>query len=170
MQGDLIYGLPKYDAIMAETGFLASTLLTGVLLLAILGVIGRLRDWQRNAAASGGGGAGERAPSPTTGDRLERALRSPTGWILTFLALVLGFGGGAVLFVSDPSVPGMSQGALQLLLAGAFALVILAYVFLGVYVSARARGQKSAFAAMIGAWVLGLLFIAAISLQLLLGG
>lgn len=140
---------------MVETGYLASALVTGVLLLAVWALVARLENWRSYE------------PAPAAGSGTS-ALESPRTWIAGFVGLVALLGGGAVVLVSDPSLAG-SVGS-WVLVMGAFGVLLLGFLLYGTYSSARARGLHSAQAALLSAWLFGSLFVAAIAVKLLVSG
>lgn len=150
---------------MAPLAFLASTLLMGVLLLAIVVGLMRARDWQRSPAGASGGGT---IQSVAETDPLSGMMDRESLWVAAFLVLVLVFSGSAVLFVSDIPLPGLGEVDIVPALAGAFGLMLTGYLSYGIYVSARSRGRSSAMAAMISAWIIGLLFLVGLTVKLLL--
>ena len=54
--------------------------------------------------------------------------------------------------------------------AAAFALVLVGYLGFGIYRSAQFRGMGSAHVAALAAWALGLLFLTAITVRLVMAG
>lgn len=140
--------------------YLASAALTGGLLVALAVGIARGRNWQR---------------SPSTSDRnwfdlAQSVTRSPTTWVVAFLALALGAGVGSVLFVSGSAVPGVVRRGALLLVVGLFAVSMGGYAFWGAYQAVRSRGVGSAQAALAGLWLVGVLFLVAVVVRLLTSG
>lgn len=139
---------------MANLVYVASALLTSVFLFAVVTAALRLGDWQSYAR---GGGS-------TRGAMLRDLANEPVTWMVSFILLCLGFGGAAVLYVSDtPMVGTETVGAV--LAVGAFA-VIGGYLFIGSYDAARSRGRPSAQAVAEGSVLLGFLVVALIAVKL----
>lgn len=139
---------------MAAITYLASTLLMGLVLLAIVVVVARSRNWRRTS------------PGVEPGDAFSRLLASPTTWVIVFAVAALGAAAGAVAVVGGAGVevPGET---VVLALAGTFFLLLAVYLFAGVYASARSKGMGRAPAVGLGSAVIGLLLLGLIVLQLL---
>ena len=141
---------------MAEIPDAASTILMGLLLVAVGVALAYGREW--------------RTYSPIGGDddaftTISKAVASPTVWIISFLVLVLGFGGSTMLYVTS------TGGTQQLALVGLGALIGLAlsfFLFMGVYRSIRGHGRSTAEAVGAGAWALGLALIVAVATKLIM--
>ncbi|MFC7153992.1 hypothetical protein ACFQPA_00795 [Halomarina halobia] len=140
---------------------IASALLTGLLLVAIVVALLRLRDWRRYTPGT--------ADEP--GGRLDRgygllaaAASRETTWTLGFLLLALGVGAAALLFLAGGPTGQMAGVAAALL----GVLVLCGFLVLGVYRTIRFRGRTSAEAVAVSAWVVGSLFVLAVSINLLL--
>lgn len=114
---------------MAELTYVASALVTAALVLATVFAIFRYGDWRSYVVS-------RERPA----ERLRRLADSPAAWTVTFLLLVLGFGGAAVLYVSDV-VDAATVGLAMIL---ATVLVLGGYVFVGTYTAARSRGRPAA--------------------------
>lgn len=142
---------------MAETGYLVSALLTGLLLVSVWVLVSQLENWQRYNLSK----AVRRRDAASLFD-------SPTAWIVGFLALVGVAGGGAVLLVSGASVTAAVGDWVAA--AGAFGVLLLGFLLYGTYDSARNRGVHSAQAALLSAWLFGSLFVAGIAVKLLVSG
>lgn len=134
--------------------YLWSTALMGLFLVAVL-VFLRAADWKHYSPRSEEGGLAALA---------EDLAGSEAVWFLTFLGLVLVFGGGTLAYVG---VLGFGSSATWgLVLAGVAVLTVGGYVLIGSYWSARSRGKPSSLALGEGAAVLGLLAIAAVAVKL----
>lgn len=156
---------------MPEINYLFSTLLMGLGLLAIGWTLTRMRGWQRYSPAGAAGAGGYAFGSPPDRESLvERAMRSPVAWIVAFVLLALGFGGGTLLFVSGSTfVEGVARPAGLAL--GAIAVVLLGfYLLVGVYRAAMGHGMKSAQAAAVSAWLFGTLVLVVVAVRLVLAG
>ncbi|MFC7045094.1 hypothetical protein ACFQH6_06390 [Halobacteriaceae archaeon GCM10025711] len=92
---------------------------------------------------------------------------SPTVWVVAFIALCLGFGAGVVGFVGGG---GPVAAAMTPALGVAFALVLVGYLGFGIYRSAQFRGMGSAHVTALVVWALGLLFLTAITVRLVMTG
>lgn len=145
---------------MTTTALLLSTVLTGLVLLAVTAYAVRAFPWQRLAtratAAAGGGAADARAlPGETaTPSRTPVALGG-------VVVLALGGGIGTALVPTAPVL-----GALVGLFAGLLAL----YVTWGTYHICRSRGMNYAQAVGVGVWILATVFLVGVVARLLLGG
>lgn len=140
---------------MAEIPDAASTILMGLLLVAVAVAVAYGRDWRSYPF----GGEGD---AFTT---IARAVSSPTTWIVAFLLLVLGFGGSTMLYITST---GATQ---QLALVGLGALIGIAlafFLFMGVYRSVRGHGRTAAEAVGAGAWALGIVLVVAIAAKLVM--
>ena len=141
---------------MATSTYLVSSALTGLLLIGIVAYLVWGRDWRGYAVPTGG-----------SAETVDGLARSPAVWSLAFLALAFALGLGAVLFVGGASAVGVSPATVGVAIALLSALIFVLFLFFGVYRSARYRGLKSAQAAGVGTWLVGLLLIAAITVKLL---
>lgn len=139
---------------MVAITYLASTLLMGLILLALVAVVVWGRNWRRTS------------PSTAEADAFGRLLGSSTTWTLVFVVVALGAAAGAVALVGGVGFEVPSE-TIVLGLAGAFLLLLGVYLFGGVYASARSKGMGRAPAVGLGSAVLGLLFLGLIVLQLL---
>jgi hypothetical protein len=142
---------------MAETAYLTSSLLTGALLLAVWVLVLRMENW-RYYEPSNDGRENSRADA---GDSIG-------AWVAGFLGLALVVGGGAVLLVSDASLAA-AVGSWVALVA-LFGVLLGAYLLWGTYSSARFRGLPSAHAALVSAWLFGILSVAVIAIKLVVSG
>ncbi len=102
--------------------------------------------------------------------RLTNFAHHPATWVLGFLVLAVGFGGGIILYISDDMVSSEVNQAVGIVLAVAAVGTFAGFLFSGVYGSARARGLTSAQATMVGGWGIALLFLGAIVLKLVTAG
>lgn len=150
---------------MVAVTYLASTLLTGVLLVAVVRWMVDSREWYHytpTAVPGGGGGGGDAFAA------VSRVLRSPITWTLSFLVFAFAAVVGGLSFVGSDivSLGGPATG----LVMGALAVVLLTvYLFVGSYYMARSRGTGEAAATAIGASIVALAVAGAIFLKLLLG-
>lgn len=143
---------------MAVTVYLASTLLMGLVLVAV-------------AVAVGWVAPGRAVPTPrrephgtrlaAVGDAAEGVATSPAAWVVLFLGLVVAFGAGTVL-----ALQGAAAGVGRLLLGG-FVLVLAAYGLSGVYSSLRGIGRPRSEVVAVIAFTVGLLGVLAVTARLL---
>lgn len=147
--------------------YLISTLLMGLLLLAVAVAI--TREGQR--ATPGGSGTTGRTSyaewsnrdSPH-GSRLLEIANNPIVWTLSFVLLAIVLLGGAVLFVTDMGdFGGMIQSAV-LAIVGA---LVLGFVFFGTFFSVRDRSGHTAVAIGVSSAVIGVLMLLGIVAALL---
>ncbi|MFC7203445.1 hypothetical protein ACFQJC_07970 [Haloferax namakaokahaiae] len=141
-------------------GFLFAGFVVGLVLLAVVvAFIGRGRREYHVAFVTG-----ERE---TLGESMRRWSSNPAVLSLGFLALAVGFGGAAVLFIGGAGIPEGMASAAGAFLIGATVLVVVTYLFYGSYNTARSWGLKRSQAVLVGSWVLGALFVVTVSLRLL---
>ncbi|RDZ55561.1 hypothetical protein C5C07_08610 [Haloferax sp. Atlit-4N] len=151
---------------MAQTGLFLGFVL-GVVLLALT-VFLTGRGWRHYSVTSvptptGGGSAGSGSGS---GSDSRRWADDPTVLSLVFVLAALGFGAMAVLFVGGSAIPeSVTNVAGPALVAGTLGVVV-AYLFYGTYHAARGHGLARSQAALLGSWVLGLLFVVGVALRL----
>jgi len=139
---------------MAQVTLLASSVLLGLFVVALVVLSGR---WRSRGYAYDGG-------TETGGRSLAGAASSETAWIVAFLALVGVALSGAVFYVSDWSFP--IPGSAGLWLAGLLGTIVLAYLFWGVYHSSRYKGLHRPAALAVTAWMVGLAVVALVTLRL----
>lgn len=148
---------------MATYSYLVSGLLMGTVLLVLIAAVNRTQHRREVSTA-----ATATTPQHSVEERVRSTVQNPTAWIVAFFLLVLGFGGGTILFVSGGGVPGYVKQLAGFLMGGIFAVLMTAFVFWGIYDSGRSRGIPSAQAVAIGFWVLGLFVIVLVALKLVL--
>lgn len=139
---------------MATHTYLASAVLMGLFLLAIVVATGRARDWHQYTPA--GAGAGDVAAS------VSRTAKNPATWTLLFLLAVALVGAGVVLLFTGEA-PAWAATVAIALLAVAAGGSLLFFLFYGSYEWARSHGFGKPMAIMIAAWVIGLIVLVAIS-------
>lgn len=136
---------------------LIGTAVTGLFLLVVALAIARGVDWRSNdifaARENGGSLVGALAESPAV-------------WVVTFLSLALGL--TAVVLVAVGGFGLSAPGGVALAVAP-FAALLLAYLVVGTYTAARDRNVSAAVATLAAALVVGVLLLAAIAGNLLLG-
>lgn len=141
------------------TSALVSTAVTGVVLLAIIVAVLRVREW--------------RDPTPATEDGLANLARSangPLGWSVTFFVVTFGVMGLAVLYAVGAPVAGVTHATVGLMLVTVIAAVFVGASLVAVYAASRGRGLNSAQAAGLSSALLGVLFVVAVVVQLFVGG
>ncbi|MFC5972665.1 hypothetical protein ACFPYI_15115 [Halomarina salina] len=144
---------------MQVSSLLVSAGLMGVVLVAVVAAVVGLRDWRSDDDRP-------EAEATSLGERAEGLLRSGMSsqlvWILGFLVLSFGLGGAVVLFLAGGPMSAMA--AIAGVVLGV--LVLLVFLSVGTYRTVRFRGRTSASAAAVTAWTLGLLFLVAVTVNL----
>jgi hypothetical protein len=143
---------------MAQSTLLLSVV-AGVVLVATVAFLSS-RGWRQYAPAALSTG-GERDHSLMT-----ELAGNQTVWVLAFLAAIVVFGGGTVMAVGGGPSAEMA-GTAGLVLLAAAAAVAVGYLFFGTFIAAKGHGLGNAAAAMLGSWVLGLLFIVVLVVKLM---
>lgn len=145
---------------MANTAYLASTLIMGLVVVGVVLLMLRVRRWEsyRPAAAYDTLRAGEGGPE----SRLSRLAGDTGVWTLSFLLLAFGLTAGGTVYVS-----GVGSALAGPALFAAFGVMLTVYLLGGVYLAMRARQRSSAVSFGASAITLGLLFLVAVSIQLL---
>lgn len=153
---------------MAPIGYIASTVLMGVLLTIVAVAIARVGNRGfSTAGTSSASGAGGPDTLSRSAAAIGRAVRTPATWYVVFVVLTLGGVGGAIALVTAPPE---TVGVIGLGMGLVFAAALCAFLVWGIYQSGRYRGLGSAQAAAVGAWALGALMIAVITVKLVLAG
>jgi len=140
------------------TAFLVSTVLMGVFVVGVIGWLGRVRGWYEYTPSA------ESVALVPAGDGHERpgALSDdPRALAVAFALLVVGTVGGVVAYVTGPT----AQVGTMVALGGGGLLA--AYFLVGIYVLATERGHPRSLAVAESATVAGLLFLVAVTAQLL---
>ncbi|MBX0295411.1 hypothetical protein [Haloarcula nitratireducens] len=142
------------------TAYLVSTALMGVFVLAVLGWIGRSRGWYHYSPSA------DRVALPP-GDDLDaqfaRLSGDPLALTAAFALLVVGAVGGVALYIGGPTEMRAAAGIAVALGGG---LLLVGYLLFGVYLSATRRGHPRSLAVAESATVAGVLFLVAVTLQL----
>lgn len=139
---------------MAAIDF-ASTLITGLVLLIILVGVSRARNWEHDEPLF------KREESLTT------VLYSPATWTIAFLFIALIFTGGAIAYIGGLPV-GIETELIGFALMGLFGVIVLGFLFVGIYTTARNRGLSSAPAVGVSSATLGILVLAVILVRLII--
>lgn len=133
-----------------------STVVMGLVLLGIIAAIGVVRDWERTP------GSGEDHAASVV-----EVFRKPVTWTVLFVVMALVVSVGAVAFVDGSSVLGISPAAGELILLAGSGVILVGFLFAGLYAAARNRGLREAQAVGASSIVLGFLFIGVIAVVLL---
>ena len=149
--------------------YLLSTLLMGVLVIAVAATMARMGQ-----RATPSGHAGTRSGYAEWSDRTEieesrvvAMAKRPAVWTLGFIALVVAFLAGAVLLVSEGEFVDVAFIEPVLLVIGG--AVLIGYIFFGTFFAARDRFGNTAVGVAIASLLLGLLGMIAVVIALLLG-
>ena len=151
--------------------YLLSTLLMGLLLIAVAVVINRSGQRATPSGDAGGrsGFAEWSGRSDVDSSRLVEIASTPMTWTLTFVVLSVVFLAGSVLMIEGvPGVPGLDSGLFETIVLAAGGAVLLGYVFFGAYFAMRDRLGQTAAAVGIASTVLGVLVMIAIVAVLLM--
>lgn len=148
---------------MAEVSYLASTLLMGLFLIVVATALTRN---ERSPVPGGADGNADREGSVGAG--LGEMARNPRAWVLGFVLLTAGITVGVLLYVGGGPLPDEGREIAGLAVAGLLLLVTCAFIFLGTYLTATSTGRSSAWGVAEGTIALGLLFIVAIVINLVI--
>lgn len=140
---------------MVDIPTLGSTLLMGIFLVVVAGALVRFGSGRRVIPYEG--------DSETTTGLIVGLTEQQMTWIVAFVLLVVGFGGGVVTFLGA----GFEPGAV-LVMALALAAIVGGFFVVGSYHMVRSHGRSVAEAVFVGAWALATLFVIGIAIQLLL--
>jgi hypothetical protein len=143
------------------TAYLASTALMGVLVIAVVAWMVRGRRWYQYSPRASTSGRSRAADGES---RSEAFADRPMAWVAAFAVLVVGLLVGVVASISGPVE---TQAIAGLAVAVAGGAVLCGYLLFGVYLSATRRGHPRSLAVAESATVAGVLFLIAVSLQLL---
>ncbi|WP_254537711.1 hypothetical protein [Halomarina litorea] len=149
---------------MVTVSILASSVLMALLLVAVVWTIvrsGRPRAYSPGTDKPRGSGF------DVVNDQYARLASSQRVWVVGFLAVVLAAGGTAVAYLggweASPAMVSMGGIALAVL----FGVLLAGFLFVAVYRVVRVKGLYRPMAAAVALWVFGLLFVLAVSIQLL---
>lgn len=149
--------------------YLISTLLMGILVIAVVATMARMGQ-----RATPSGHAGTRSgyaewSSRTASDEsgLVNLAKTPSVWTITFIGLVAAFIAGAVLLVGEGEF--VDVGIIEPIVLGIGGAVLLGYIFFGTYFAARDRFGNSATGVAVASALLGFLGLIAVVVVLLLG-
>ncbi|MFB9823147.1 hypothetical protein [Halobaculum roseum] len=144
---------------MASTAYLVSTLVTGLVLVAVGAYVARAFAWRSWVRATGAGVGSDDGSAPELPGETADPSVAPLA-VGGVLVVAAGAGVGAAVVAETPAL-----GALFGLFAGLLAL----YVTWGVYHICRSRGMTYAQAFGAGIWLLATVFLAGIVAKLLVG-
>lgn len=155
---------------MAIGTYLPSTLLMGLFLIVVFVALVRIRNGEGTTSVGNRSGASDLPEITSDVPARERSTdtvssETPIEWVVGFLLLVLAAGAGAVLFVSDYSLPTMGVQA-GIFIAAILGGIVCGYLFSGIYMSLRSHGRKSAEATAVAIWLLGLIAVGVIAVKL----
>lgn len=145
------------------TAYLASTALMGLFVVAVLMWMARSRGWYHYSPTVVSEGW---SPGVERGSSVGRLASQPAVWIVSFIVLIIGFVVGVIAFISAPAGSGSMAGPAVALGGG---LLVVGYLLYGVYYAAKQRGHPRSLAVAESATVAGVLFLLAITAQLLMG-
>jgi hypothetical protein len=155
---------------MVTLSYMASALVTGLLLLVVVVGMARWPNWRGTAAGTGGtsapGGGGD------SGVARGPAVAAVAALLLVVLVVALlspGLAGGGAGAGGEGASEGVPGGAAIVAVGAGLGVLTVTYLVWGVYHSTRYRGLTSAQAAGVGAWVFGLLVIVGVLVLLLFG-
>lgn len=143
---------------MAQTGLFIG-FVVGVVLLVLVAVLtsrGGPRYSVENVGREG-----------DTQSRVAAWSNDPTVLSLVFLLAALGFGLVTVVFMGYGGLSEEMTNVAGAALVVATLVVVVSYLFYGSYYAARSRGLARSQAALVGSWVLGMLFVVSVTLRLL---
>jgi len=144
-----------------STAYLASTALMGLLAVAVVAWMVRGHGWYQYSPRASTSG---RSPATDRESRFEAYADQPLVWVAGFAVLVVGLLVGVVASISGP-IETQSIAGLAVAVVGGAALS--GYLLFGVYLSATRRGHPRSLAVAESATVAGVLFLIAVSFQLL---
>jgi len=147
---------------MADVTFLVSTALMAIAVVAIAAASSRWGASRRYEVRLGASAAASGGAAGAVSRRLAAA--STSVWTAGFLALVVLATAGVAVFLGEPS----TRATLGPPIAVAFGTVAFVYLVGGVYHGVRLRGRARSEAVAIAAWTVGLVFLVAMALNLLL--
>lgn len=144
-----------------STSYLASTVVTGAALLLVVFAAGRANARGSYRPVSADAAAARRAESRDGVSRREWGTGSVGALLFAVVAVPVGG-----LFVTGATGGLQSDGWMAA--GGLLGIVIVGYLAWGVHHAVRCRGRPNAAAVAVSAWVLGLLFVAAVAARLVL--
>lgn len=149
--------------------YLVSTLLMGVLAIAIALVIARMGQRATPSGHAGGrsGYAEWSTRNTPQSSRIVGLANTPAVWTGLFITIAIVFLAGVVLVIEGGEM--IDVAALQTAVLAVGGAVLIGYVFLGSYFAARDRFGNSATGVAIASATLGLLILIGVVVRLLLG-
>lgn len=158
---------------MAEMNYIGVALLMGIFLIVIATSLSRLRGRHRynrlvgNVSEYTNTGTEYDDPIQRVVHRIGGVSRSPRVWLLTFTLLVVAMIGAVLLFVGDFGLPEGTATAVGGVLGGLLAVMVVAYLTAGVYLTARRRGHPFAHSVGESLMALGFIFVLVVVARLL---
>lgn len=148
---------------MAADTSLTIALVMGLFLLAVVTVITRNKRWRIYEASD----EGESTPESDAliEGVIERA-RNPGTWTLLFVFMTAGFAVSVLLYVGGDEASRRTAG---FALAGFLLILVSSFLFIGTYITAKSKGRSNAWGVAEGIFALGVAFIGAIVVNLLIG-
>ncbi|GAB3034890.1 hypothetical protein [Natronobiforma cellulositropha] len=142
--------------------YLLSTLLMGVLVIAVAIAINRSGQRATPSGDAGGrsGFAEWSGRADGSSSRFVTVMNNPTTWWLSFIVLSLVFLAGAILMIEGlPEGAGVDAGVLEMAFLGVGGAVLAGFVFFGSYFAARDRFGQTAAAVGVASVVIGFLLL-----------
>lgn len=137
------------------SGFLVSTVITGVVLLGIALFVRGLRERY------------DKPPDESSGfDAISAGVKDPRAWVVAYAVLILAAAGGAWAYIGGDAIPEAVASASLLVLGGALGIGILVFVGAGTYSAVRGHGRSSSQAAAMGGAAIGFVLLAVIAVKL----
>lgn len=149
---------------MVDDIALITALVMGLFLLLVVTAITRNNRWRIYETSN------DRAQLSRSAVLLERStewIRSPWSWTLLFVFLTAGFAISVLLYVGGGPASEASQRVAGLVIAGFFLILVSGFLFIGMYITAKSKGRSNAWGVAEGIFALGVVFIGAIVVNLL---
>lgn len=150
--------------------YLLSTLLMGLLLIAVATAVSRSgqRATPSGHAGSRSGFAEWSGRADSDSSRVVTVASNPMTWTISFILLAIAFLAGVVLmFQGLPDSLGIDSSVVETGVLGLFGALLLGFVFAGSYFSARDRIGYAAAGIAIAAVAIGLLLLVGVVIMLL---
>ncbi|MFB6223818.1 MAG: hypothetical protein ABEH86_09140 [Haloarcula sp.] len=143
------------------TAYLVSSALMAVFAIAVVAWMVRGYGWYQYSPRAS---ASSWSPAVDRESRVKTIPDQPMVWVAAFALLVVGLLVGVVASISGPVE---TQAIAGLVVAAVGGAILCGYLLYGVYLSATRRGHPRSLAVAESATVAGVLFLIAVSLQLL---
>lgn len=144
---------------------LTSALVMGLFLLVVVIAITRNERWR---IYDGPGGNASRSRPDALADYVAEWIQHPWSWTLVFVFLTVGFAFSALLYVGGGPAPEASRGIAGVVIAGFLLILVGSFLFIGMYITAKSRGRSNAWGVAEGVFALGVVFMGAIVVNLLI--